>query len=87
MAWCWFNATESKPHNVNCYCKKILINNKNVFKTNKKMKEETKKNPNEVANEIFTQHLEGKSYGFVKHVLDIMNNHLDIICTVPTLPK
>ena len=51
------------------------------------MKEETQKNPNEVANEIFTQHLEGKSYGFVKHVLDIMNNHLDIICIVPTLPK
>ena len=51
------------------------------------MKEETQKNPNEVANEIFTQHLEGKSYGFVKHVLEIMNNHLDIICIVPTLPK
>ena len=48
---------------------------------------ETQKNPNEVANEIFTQHLEGKSYGFVKHVLEIMNNHLDIICIVPTLPK
>lgn len=30
------------------------------------MKEETQKNPNEVANEILTQHLEGKSYGFIK---------------------
>ena len=30
------------------------------------MKEETQKNPNEVANEILTQYLEGKSYGFVK---------------------
>ena len=22
MAWCWFNATESKPHNVSGYLKK-----------------------------------------------------------------
>ena len=51
------------------------------------MKEETKKNPNEVANEILTQHLEGKSYGFVKEVLSFINKHLDIICTVPTLPR
>ena len=51
------------------------------------MKEETQKNPNEVANEILTQHLEGKSYGFVKEVLSFIDRHLDIICTVPTLPK
>ncbi len=51
------------------------------------MKEETKKNPNEVANEILTQHLEGKSYGFVKEVLSFIDRHLDIICTVPTLPR
>lgn len=51
------------------------------------MKEETQKNPNEVANEIFVQHLEGKSYGFVKQVLEIMNLHLDIICKVPTSTK
>ena len=51
------------------------------------MKEETQKNPNEVANEILTQHLEGKSYGFVKEVLSFIDRYLDIICTVPTLPK
>jgi hypothetical protein len=36
MAWCWFNATESKPHNVVCYIKqktsKVITNSKQRYR-------------------------------------------------------
>jgi hypothetical protein len=49
--------------------------------------EEKDENPNEIANKILNEYLEGKSYGFVKNVIEIIDRNLDIICTVPTLPK
>ena len=45
---------------------------------------EKDKNPNEVANEILKQHLEGKSFGFIKEVLKSIDVRLDIICKAPT---
>ena len=36
MAWCWCNATESKPRNVNCYFKKPKRKNKKQHKNEEK---------------------------------------------------
>lgn len=50
------------------------------------MKDENveQENPNEIANKILKEYLEGKSFGFVKSVLNFINIQLEIICTVPT---
>ena len=49
------------------------------------MKNETHKeeNPNEIANKILNEYLEGKSFGFIKSVLKYIDGQLDIICIVP----
>lgn len=44
-------------------------------------------NPNEVANKILNEYLEGKSYGFIKSVLNFIDVQLDIICTLPVLEE
>ena len=42
-----------------------------------------KENPNEIANKILNEYLEGKSFGFIKSVLNYIDLQLDIICVVP----
>lgn len=51
------------------------------------MKNETHKeeNPNEIANKILNEYLEGKSFGFIKSVLYYIDTQLEIICTVPSV--
>lgn len=43
-----------------------------------------KENPNEVANKILNEYLEGKSFGFIKSVLHYIDTQLEIICVLPT---
>ena len=40
-------------------------------------------NPNEVANKILNEYLEGKSFGFIKEVINYIDLQLDIICKTP----
>lgn len=47
----------------------------------------TDENPNEVANKILNENLEGKSYGFIKSVLHYINTQLEFICILPSVPK
>ncbi len=46
---------------------------------------EEDENPNEVANKILNEYLEGKSFGFIKSVLYYIDTQLEIICTVPSV--
>ena len=46
-----------------------------------------KENPNEIANKILNEYLEGKSFGFIKSVLNHIDLQLDIICIVPVSLK
>lgn len=43
--------------------------------------------PNEIANKIIEEYFEGKSFGFVKSVISMIDNHLDIICVIPIVSK
>ena len=54
------------------------------------MKEETaeeKQNPNDIANKILNEYLEGKSYRFIKSVLNFIDIQLDTICTLPIVSE
>lgn len=44
-----------------------------------------KENPNEIANKILNEYLEGKSFGFIKSVLHFIDTQLEIICVVPNV--
>lgn len=44
-------------------------------------------NPNEIANKILNEYLEGKSFGFIKSVLNYIDLQLDTICIVPSVSK
>ncbi len=46
-----------------------------------------KQNPNEIANKILNEYLEGKSFGFIKSVLHYIDMQLDSICIVPTVTE
>ena len=41
-----------------------------------------KENPNEIANKILNEQLVGKSFGFIKSVLNYIDLQIDIICVV-----
>jgi hypothetical protein len=65
--------------NVSCYCKDVSAKiTKIVFKRKKKMVEN--ENPNEIANKILNEYLEGKSFGFIKSVcndiLSVFDNNV-----------
>jgi len=47
----------------------------------------TEVSPNEVANKILNEYLEGKSFEFIKAVLYSIDVRLDIICILPTVSK
>ena len=61
MAWCWFNATESKPRNVS---------------SNLKQKMQLEENPNEVLIAEIKTKLKGKSYREISEILSTLQYEL-----------